>query len=359
MTALRAGALLLAVSPAVALSQAPPPLAGPRATVDRFLSALHARDFAGLRRLYADAVRFDDPTIGMSVTGADRVIAQFAGGYAIVRQFRWHVDGGFTTGSWVVLHGVLASELEGARIGRPGRNPAGRQRFVSAFDVREDRIVRQLDFLDYDAWDREHPDVPVPVRRRSEPPGVLASLADRFVAGLNAWPPSVDAAMDLYTDDLEFEDPTFGFEQRTKAAFRAAVADLWAKTGHVEARTAIEDRILSGAFVILRGVYSQKRSPAAAAGDRVSMAFVTALEVRDGRIARHWDFFDKASFDRQLAHGRAPRFRRDPSGNTCAGLGVQGCIGEAGTVIRGRVPGAARPRTWPPAASRPRAAGVG
>jgi hypothetical protein len=41
----------------------------------------------------------------------------------------------------------------------------------------------------------------------------------------------------------------------------------------------------------------------------LSQAVVTALEVRDGRIARHWDFFDKASFDRQLARAGPPRVR--------------------------------------------------
>jgi ketosteroid isomerase-like protein len=129
----------------------------------------------------------------------------------------------------------------------------------------------------------------------------LAGVGDRFVSILNTSPPDVEAAMALYTDDLVFEDPTFGLRQQTKPRFREAVRAMWATIGSVAAATAVQDRILSGSLIILRGLYSQKRTPAAPANDRVAMSFVTVLDVRDGRIARHWDFFDKDTFERQRA----------------------------------------------------------
>jgi ketosteroid isomerase-like protein len=293
--------LLVAPVPAILEHQATSQAASePRDVANRLIAALNALDFPALRALYADSAQVEDPTVGMSVAGGAEIVKQFEGGYAIVDESRWLVQGGFTTGSWTVLHGTLYSRLNGDRIGRPGARPEGAQRFVTALQVEGGRVVRHLDFLDYDAWDEANPTVPVPVTRRREARTELASLGDRFVGMLNASPPSVEVAMTLYGDELIFEDPTFGLRQQGKARFRDAVADLWTKTGDVEATTVVEDRILSGSFVILRGTYSQKRTPAAPKDDRVWMSFVTVLEVRSGQIVHQWDFFDKDGFDRKM-----------------------------------------------------------
>ncbi len=294
--ALSAAALASSLPATASSPQVAPVVDTPRKVAETFYAAYDALDFDRLRELYADDVHFEDPTLGMSMDGADTLIAQYRDSFAIVDHVEWLAERRFATGEFVVTWGHYSSQFDGALVGRPGVAASGLVPFASVLQVHAGRVVRHLDFLAYDIWDAENPMIPVPVARPREESRRLHTTAIRYYEAITASPPDIDAALELFADDFVFRDPTFELGTNGKDQFRSGWESVAQQSGAVEPNTRFLDSFASGSFLVLFGEYSQLKRPGAAASDRVSMNFLTVLQLRAGQFVRQWDFYDAASF---------------------------------------------------------------
>ena len=106
----------------------------------------------------------------------------------------------------------------------------------------------------------------------------------------------IDAALDLYTDDVVWESPArnlrFQGKQDVADNYRRMFSSLDFATLEVEPieRFATEDRVVDDCYVRFRLTGDGFRNAPAAVGDMVELRLVHIFEMRDGKIARESTF---------------------------------------------------------------------
>jgi steroid delta-isomerase-like uncharacterized protein len=112
----------------------------------------------------------------------------------------------------------------------------------------------------------------------------------------------LDRVAALFTDDCVYEDVTMGVVNRGQdqlkafgAAFIAAVPDVRVE---LKGSFATDDR--AGAEWLLSGTHRGDLPGIPASGKQVSFRGCTICELRDGRIQRNSDYWDMATFLKQI-----------------------------------------------------------
>jgi steroid delta-isomerase-like uncharacterized protein len=126
------------------------------------------------------------------------------------------------------------------------------------------------------------------------------SVLDSLYQAYNGHDP--DAAAALYAADGEHEDVAHGRPRRGDQAIAEGLRRFLAAVP--DARWETSDRIVAGdravARYVLSGTLQGDLGPFRARGQRIVLRGVQVLELRSGRIARSEDFWDGATFERQL-----------------------------------------------------------
>jgi steroid delta-isomerase-like uncharacterized protein len=111
-----------------------------------------------------------------------------------------------------------------------------------------------------------------------------------------------EAVAALYCDDGEHEDVAHGRPRRGAQTIAEGLRQFL--TAIPDARWETSDRIVEGdravARYVLSGTLQRDMGPFRASGQRIVLRGVQVLELRAGRIARSEDFWDGATFQRQL-----------------------------------------------------------
>lgn len=284
-----------------------------RQTIDRYYAAFAAmtRDpRGGMDRwitFYADSALFEDPTANQSAVGQDsirRAYMQFfttVGGPSAFRVLRRA-----QAGDWTAVEGTLDGTMRGKRF---------QTRFTTWFRLRGDRIVHQIDYLDYASMRNQvrdsAPAVPVLPLAESRASGdrptsshAVRAVVDSFYAYFNRVAvdsnPAINRMFAFIGDPFQLEDPTHdarfvGARAEHRAAISASfLANRWGPDTRWElARVAIENdwAAVEGTF---RGTLNGK--PFAA-------RFTTWLQVRGGRVVHQIDYLDYRVL-RQILHQR-------------------------------------------------------
>jgi ketosteroid isomerase-like protein len=116
-------------------------------------------------------------------------------------------------------------------------------------------------------------------------------VADAWVRRLRAVPDSIDALMALYAPDVDFADPTFQLGLHNRDTFRAEILRYARATAATAPEMIILDRFLSGAFIALWGRYTEQIR-AEEPDRRIGMRYLTVLELANGKIVRHRDYYE-------------------------------------------------------------------
>jgi ketosteroid isomerase-like protein len=250
---------------------------------------------------YAPYVFFEDPTAGQGAIGLDTVrktyVEAFTGALGPVR---WHVLRRVASGEWVAVEGWL----EGTQTGKPFRT-----RFSTWLKILKDRIVHQVDYVDYASMRRQVAGTePVPqvfldsTSARGEPDPVSAlRVAGEFYQRYEAMPVvsstgAISRFTDLLTDDFRLEDPTAGMAVGGRERYRATLEGLLATGDYGVFHWDIDRWLTDGEWIAVEGTFRGifKDKPFAT-------RFSTWLRVRGDRIAHQVDYVDYRTFRRQTA----------------------------------------------------------
>jgi steroid delta-isomerase-like uncharacterized protein len=127
-----------------------------------------------------------------------------------------------------------------------------------------------------------------------------AALARRLYEAYNDH--DAQAAGALYADDGEHAEMATGQERRGPAAIADGLASLLAAfpDARWEERTLIADGAQAAVCYVLTGTLQEQFGPFESAGQRLELPGVHVLFADGDRIARCEDYWDAASFGRQM-----------------------------------------------------------
>jgi steroid delta-isomerase-like uncharacterized protein len=126
------------------------------------------------------------------------------------------------------------------------------------------------------------------------------SVLDSLFAAYNDHDP--DAAAALYAPDGHHEDVALGRPRRGAPAIAEGLRRFLSSVPDAHWQTS--DRIVTGdravGRYVLSGTLQRSMGPFRAHGQRIVLRGVQVLELHEGRILRSEDFWDAATFERQL-----------------------------------------------------------
>jgi ketosteroid isomerase-like protein len=269
-----------------------------RPLVDRFYEAYANMSRDAVRHIdawlafYDDSVFFEDPTAHMEGTGRDTVRKYFM---AAFQNHNWgpiqfRIDHWAESEDWAAVEGVLS----GLRSGKPIS-----ARFSTWLGFEGDRIVHQIDYVDYGAMTRqlkgEAPVAPVaafPVRATTRMTDVAVTRRMREFYDFYERIPhdsgaGIERMFQLVADSVRMEDPTAGFRITGRNDYRATFEREFLAHRWGPARWAIMHHVTTGDWVAVEGVFTGLVDERAFA-----TRFTTWLQIRDGRIAHLIDYVD-------------------------------------------------------------------
>jgi steroid delta-isomerase-like uncharacterized protein len=112
----------------------------------------------------------------------------------------------------------------------------------------------------------------------------------------------VEKLASCFTDDCVYEDVTLGLVNRGRAELRAFVGDFFAASPDVrfELKSAFVAGNRAAAEWVMSGTHQGDMPGLPATGKRYSVRGASIMELQDGKIRRNSDYWDMATFLRQL-----------------------------------------------------------
>lgn len=112
----------------------------------------------------------------------------------------------------------------------------------------------------------------------------------------------MNALIDLFTDDCVYEDKPLGVVNRGKHAVREFYKTVLAMTPdlHVRYTHRATNDTYGAAECTLGGTWSGSLEGVDATGKKFTLAGVSCMDIRNGKIARHVDYWDYKSIMKQL-----------------------------------------------------------
>jgi steroid delta-isomerase-like uncharacterized protein len=112
----------------------------------------------------------------------------------------------------------------------------------------------------------------------------------------------MDGLVALFTDDLVYEDVTMGRVNHTRAELRAFAEEFF--VGFPDVKFEVRSRFATGshggAEWVMRGTHTGDIPGMPATGKRVEVRGASVLEFNGGKIRRCSDYWDMATFLRQI-----------------------------------------------------------
>jgi ketosteroid isomerase-like protein len=191
-----------------------------------------------------------------------------------------------------------------------------RTRFTTWLNIRDGKIVHQIDYVDYGTVRRQvagkelvspnGPEAAVSPGRGPRDASLALRIAAEFYRRYEAMPvlaspAGVSRFSELLTEDFKLEDPTGRLLYDSRDKMAATLADALASTDYGPIHWEIDRRITDGEWVAVegsfRGVYRKRP---------FATRFSTWLQVRSDKIARQIDYIDYATFRRLTSTPNEP-----------------------------------------------------
>lgn len=254
-----------------------------RAVSERYLDLDTSLQFDALADMYASDAQFLDPTgevfpgtvsAGM-IQGAETIIAmQKSWGLTGVT---FDIDTSFYVGEYALHRGTYNTQFSGSDVWIPIP-------FITIHRVQNDRITERLDFGEYiksfgmgDQFDATTEST--------------RCVADTYLrAYLDQ---DFDAQSDLIAEDIQFQDPTSQIFGPPSGQLFTDAKSLMRRRVQVFQNIQAFDLIVEKSFVANHhAVYMGTTTYTLANGQRYAQPAVFIIEVRAGKVTRHWDFVD-------------------------------------------------------------------
>lgn len=248
---------------------------------------------------FAPYAFFEDPTAGVSAIGHERIrrpyVEAFTGPLGPVK---WTIQRCVSDSAWVAVDGVV----DGAFQGKPVR-----ARFTTWMKIDRERIVHQIDYVDYAALTGRDSTGYQPLRRpvtEKAPtldPARAIVVTDEFYRRYDVLPAARDAAgvehyLELLSADFVLEDPTARIALGSREAFGTALRNVLASGRYGGIHWQIDRRVTNGDWVAIEGSFRGTYD-----GRPFGTRFATWLQVRGDRVVQQIDYLDYATFRRQTA----------------------------------------------------------
>ncbi len=254
-----------------------------REVTDNYVELTFSQQYDALIDVYsADAV-FHDPTADVfggqmaegPVTGASRIVAlQKSWGLA---ETVFDVRASFTVGEYSLYRGTLRTRYNGSSTWTSIP-------FVTTLRANGGRITERTDFGEYiDAFQLSGPFESNTPRTREVADAYLKAYLDG----------DVEAQVSLLDPDVQFQDPTAKVYGPSSGELFRGSDILAARRRQLSESLTDFDLDVSESFVgNHHAVYMGTTRYTLRTGQRFAQPAVFVIEVRDGKVTRHWDFVD-------------------------------------------------------------------
>ncbi|MEQ8924682.1 MAG: nuclear transport factor 2 family protein [Fulvivirga sp.] len=278
--------------------------------VNNFLKAYEELDFDKMATYWDDSVRIQDVVIGdlygLEDThyGREKALSLWKQAFANKPNYiKISVREMFTSKNFVIVDQFFESSTT-----RNGKTSVSNGEMISAFKIADGKIQEQYDFGDYYSWDRQTRSVIDGVHNPERKEKGNLKIAEEYIQAYSNKDPEAMAA--LYAEDIEFKDLTakdafnsssFELEgkEKLKALWKGILVDSKPSYLNVE----IDGAYFSGSYVMLNTTFSMVLPVSWTNGKDdvfVRIPIKTILQIKDGKILRHWDFADYDSYNEQI-----------------------------------------------------------
>jgi steroid delta-isomerase-like uncharacterized protein len=127
-----------------------------------------------------------------------------------------------------------------------------------------------------------------------------SAVAKQWIAAWNSHDP--DKMLPLFTDDVVYEDVTFGEVSHGKTELRKFAADEFEGSPDLELKLDRTD--FHGNHGTIEWTFTGTDKGVFKTGKKFSVRGVSVIDLRDGKISRNLDFYDSATIMRQV--GKLP-----------------------------------------------------
>jgi steroid delta-isomerase-like uncharacterized protein len=121
-------------------------------------------------------------------------------------------------------------------------------------------------------------------------------VAENFIAAWNSH--DVEKVIPVFTDDVLYEDVTFGAVNHGSTELRKFAASIFAAIPDV--RFELVNSTIDRGHGTIEWVFTGTDRGLYKSGKRFSVRGVSVIDLREGRISRNLDFYDAASIMRQV-----------------------------------------------------------
>ncbi len=190
-----------------------------------------------------------------------------------------------------------------------GKTAIIRGEMFTIFEFKDGKIIKHFDFGDYTSWARQTSSVYKDQHTFKTNEATNISIAKKY---FEAYADSdINRMKEFYASDVEFKDLTAkdifnspGFEISGKEGvtnfWKGVLVDSNAKYSNVK----VNGVFYSASYVMLNTTFSMILPESWVGGKKdvlVSFPIKTILQIKDGKVHKHWDFADYVTYQSQIA----------------------------------------------------------
>ena len=210
----------------------------------------------------------------------------------------------FVSGDYVVTHLILESSIS-----RGEKTAISNGEMFTIFKIENDKITEHYDFGDYYRWDRQMKSVMEGKHKVDFPEATNVDIAREYIKAYASG--DVESMASFYADKIDFKDLTaknvfksqnyeLQGKDQVKSFWKGVLVDSNPGFLNVE----IDGLFYASNFVMLNTRFSMVLPKAWTGGKDgvyVNIPIKTILQIKDGKIIKHFDFADYNVYNKQIA----------------------------------------------------------
>ncbi len=276
-----------------------------------FFKAYEQLDFDQMSSYWHDSVAFNDviasELYGIKDTylGRQTILTLWKQAFSKKPDYiRIDIKEQFATGHFVVSDMSFENSTT-----NEGKTVIIKGEMITVFEFRDGKIIKHFDFGDYASWARQTASLNNNKGLSTEQESYNASVASEYMAAYSN--KDVAKMSEYYDSAVEFKDLTANdffnstdYEKTGKEAvsqfWQGVLIDSKAKYSKVK----VNGLFSSASYVILNTTFSMILPSSWTGGNEnvfVSIPIKTILQIKNGKVHKHWDFADYKTYQKQIA----------------------------------------------------------
>jgi limonene-1,2-epoxide hydrolase/ketosteroid isomerase-like protein len=266
-----------------------------------YLKAFEAIDFDKMGTFLHDSVAFFD--ISSSANGKQAVINTWKNTFnPVPKEIKFEIGEYFVSGSFVVMNLRYEAVMKIQE-----RNTIVNIEVITVAQFKSGKIILLHDYPDIDTFNRQLINQIGGQLTSGSGESNLKVVTDFFRA-YSDW--NIPLMTSFYSDNIEFKDLTAKeafkggrYEHSGKASTTAFWSGIFGDTKPPFLKVNLESAFASGDFVVANTRFSLELPISWTGGKKglfVNVPIKTLLEVKEGKIVRHYDFVDYKLYNQQI-----------------------------------------------------------